>query len=372
MPELRIDSADSSNLAGAMADFSVAAQDTDAAGDQKETRWQSENWSKNYGYYLKIPEFKKAVNTKVNWVVGAGFETDEETEMLLGTIKGNGKENFTSIMANQLRVAKLDGDSYAEIIRDKEGILANLKPLNPGTIISFQNAKGRFTRYEQVSKVMGGENKKFKVEEIFHLSHDRMADEIHGTSIIPALEENILMRNEAKADWKRVLHRNVDPLWIFHLDTDDTAEIAAFKAKNDKARANGENMYVPKGVVVPEVVATAANASLNPLSWIDQLNDAYYQAAGVPQIIMGNAKGFTDASGKIVYLAFEQDVKGEQGYAQDEILNQLNLEVEFNFPASLQQDTVSDTPSETDTVEEEPMEPASQPNDTTEELEGKK
>ncbi|KKK75401.1 hypothetical protein LCGC14_2874100, partial [marine sediment metagenome] len=192
-----------------------------------------------------------------------------------------------------------------------------------------------------------------------------MADEMHGTSIVPALEENILMRNEAKADWKRVLHRNVDPLWIFHLDTDDPTEIAAFKAKNDKARANGENMYVPKGVVVPEVVATAANASLNPLSWIDQLNDAYYQAAGVPQIIMGNAKGFTDASGKIVYLAFEQDVKGEQLYAEEEILSQLNLELKFNFPASLQSDAVSDTPSETDTVEEEPMEEAAQPNDTT-------
>ncbi len=50
------------------------------------------------------------------------------------------------------------------------------------------------------------------------------------------------------------------------------------------------------------------------------------------------------------------------------MLGQLNLEIALTFPASLQQDTISDTTSE---VEEEPQEPAAQPNDTTEELEGK-
>ena len=85
---------------------------------------------------------------------------------------------------------------------------------------------------------------------------------------------------------------------------------------------------------------------------------------------MGNAKGFTDASGKIVYLAFEQDVKGEQLYVEEQILMQLNLEIRLTFPASLQTDAISDTPSETDLVEEEPIEEAAQPNDTTAEEEG--
>ena len=77
-------------------------------------------------------------------------------------------------------------------------------------------------------------------------------------------DEIILMRNEAMTDWKTVLHRNVYPLWIFHMDTDDTTEIEAFKQKNDTARGKGENMYVPKGLVVPELIATATNASRNP------------------------------------------------------------------------------------------------------------
>ena len=370
MPETDIAGTIATDLKNTIIDYSVDPISTDAAGDQKETRWQSKNWEKNYGYYNTIPELKKAVNTRIIWVMGAGYETDPETELLLGTIKGNGKETFNSIMMNQLRVKKIDGDSYGEIIRDKEGILINLKSLAPDSIVSIWNSKGRIKRYEQVSKIMGEKNKIFKPDQIFHLMNDKMADEMHGTSIIPALEENILMRNEAKADWKRVLHRNVEPMFIFHLDTDDTAEIAAIKLKYDNARKDGENLFVPKGVVEPEAVTIAAQSTLNPISWIDQLNDAYYQAAGVPQIIMGNAKGFTDASGKIVYLAFEQDVKGEQLYVEEQILNQLNLEIKLKFPASLQTDAISDTPSEE--LEEEPIEQAAQPNDTKEELEGKK
>ena len=130
-------------------------------------------------------------------------------------------------------------------------------------------------------------------------------------------------------------------------------------------------MFVPKGVVVPELISTATNASLNPLAWIAQLNDYFFQVVNVPQIIMGNAKAFTDASVKIVYLSYEQSVKGDQLYLEEETLLQLNIEIEWTFPASLQNEAISDTPTETDLVEEEPIEEATQQNDTTEELEGK-
>jgi hypothetical protein len=227
------------------------------------------------------------------------------------------------------------------------------------------NATGRIIRYEQTSKVSKGKGKKkFRPERILHLSRKRIADEIHGISIIPAVEWIILARNEAMADWKRVLHRNIDPLWIFHLDTDDTTKIAAFKAKMDAARGLGENMYIPKGAVVPELVTTSPNASLNPLTWINQLNDYFFQTVNVPQIIVGNAKEFTDASGKIVYLSYEQSVKGEQLYVEEQILAQLNIELELNFPASLQNEAISDTPSQEMGVEEEPLQPANEPVDT--------
>lgn len=368
MVDTDIGRSEASDLTNTIVDYSVDSQETDGAGSSQETTYQNTDWSQDYGYYNEIPEFKTAVDAKATWTVGAGFTADTPTEMLLDTIKGNGKDSFNSILKNLIKVKTISKDSFAEVIRDKDKILVNLKPLDPSSIIIVQNQQGRIIRYEQVTKSKTP-NKKYKPEQIFHLSHERIADEIHGTRIITSLKWLILARNEAMSDWKRVLHRNIDPLWIFHLDTDDTGKIAEFKAKHDAARANGENMYIPKGAVVPELVSTAANASLNPITWINQLNDYFFQAVNVPQIIIGNAKEFTDASGKIVYLSYEQSVKGEQLYIEEQILGQLNLEIQLTFPASLQNELVSDQPAME--LENEPMEQAAQPNDTTEELEGR-
>lgn len=362
MPETNIGSAVASDLANAMTDFSVDSVSTDGAGGQKEFTYQNVDWSQDYGYYKTIPEFKTAVDAKATWTVGAGFTSDEATELLLMNIKGNGKDSFNSILKNMIKCKTISKDSFAEIIRDSDGVLSNLKPLDPSSMVIVQNRKGRIARYEQVSKTKVP-NKKFAVNKIFHLSHERVADEIHGTRIIDSLKWLILARNEAMNDWKRVLHRNIDPLWIFHLDTDDVTEIATFKSKMDNARKNGECMYIPKGAVVPELVTTASNASLNPLAWIGQLNDYFFQAVNVPQIIIGNAKEFTDASGKIVYLSYEQSVKGEQLYVEEQVLAQLNVEIQLTFPASLQNELISDTAKESDLQ-------ASAPNDVTAELEG--
>ena len=358
-----IDSSVASDLSGEMTDFSVDSLDTDGALDQDETFYINTDWVTDYGYYNSIPEFKTAVDAKALWTMGAGFESDEITSLVLGTIKGNGKDSFNSILKNMIKVKTISRDSFAEVIRDAEGMLVNLKPLNPSSIKIVQNRMGQILRYEQVTKVRGLANKRFSPDQIFHLSHDRVADEIHGTRIIDSLGWLILARNEAMADWKTVLHRNVRPMRIWYLDTDDTAEIAAFKAKTDAASAETENIYVPKGTVETEIASVAPNATLNPMSWIDQLNDCFFQAVMVPQILFGNAKGFTDAAGKIVYLAYEQSVKAEQLYIEEQVLGQLNIEIFLTFPASLQSDMITE-------VEKDPVNGAAEPNDVVAEVEG--
>lgn len=364
MPETDIGNAVASDLTNAITDYSVTAQEIDGVQDQEETTWQMTNWSTYNGYYNTIPELQTAVDAKANWTIGAGFTAEPNTQLLLLEIKGNGKDSFNTILSNMIRTYTIGGDAFAEIIRDTNGVLSNIKPLDPSSIVIVQNRKGQIKRYEQVSKIRDAKNKKFQPDEILHLSRKRLADSLHGISVVPSVQFIINARNEAMSDWKRVLHRNVDPLWIFHLDTDDTTKISEFKSKMDSARASGENMYIPKGAVVPEIVTTATNATLNPLAWINQLNDYFFQAVNVPQIIIGNAKEFTDASGKIVYLSYEQSVKGEQLYIEEQILGQLNIEIQLTFPASLQNELISDTNQESDLQ-------AAAPNDTTAELEGR-
>lgn len=365
MPQTNIGSAEASDVTNAVTDWSISEATTDASDGQKEFTYQQARWPTYLGYYKSVPELKIAIDTKANWVLGNGYVADDWTKVMIDRINGTGKESFNSILENMERTCYLAEDSYAEIMRDDDGTVVNLKQLDPSSIVVVYNEKGMILRYEQVSKT-AKKNKRFKPEDIFVLSHNRMADEVHGTSAVLAVENIILMRNEAMTDWKRVLHRNIDPLWIFHLDTDDTGQIATFKAKMDAARGDGENMYIPKGSVEAELVTTATNASLNPLTWIQQLNDYFFQAVGVPQIVVGNAKEFTDASGKIVYLAFEQRIKGRQLYVEEQVANQLNFVIKLNFPASMQNEAITDQPSPMDAgqVEEEPLQQAAEPVDS--------
>ena len=356
MPETNIGAADYSNLTDAVTNYSVSTQQLDTAGDQDETKWSNAKWTQQLGYYKTIPELGAAIDAKATWTVGKGFEADPETTFVLQSIRGWGKETFNALIENMIRTYHIGGDAFCEILRDKDGNLINLKALDPGSIVIVANRQGQIKRYEQINKIKGGKPTKFKPEEIFHISRNRVADEIHGISMIDRLEPIILMRNEAMTDWRRVLHRNVDPVWIFHLDTDDAAKIAGFKAKMDAARGRGENMYIPKDAVVPELVATAANATLNPQPWIDSLNNYFYEACGTPKIIIGNAQEFTEASAKISYLAFQQTIEEEQLYIEEQCGMQLGIAIELEFPASLENELLSDKKKDGDMTETKPSE----------------
>ena len=357
MPETKIANAITGNLTNTITSYSVDAVETDAAGDQQETEWINSNWSQYLGYYKKIPELSAAIDAKARWAVGKGFKSNEITEMLLMSIKGFGKDTFNSILENAIRTYHIGGDAFIEVIRDKEGILINLKPLDPGTIKIVANRQGLIKRYEQVGKVKLP-NKKFKPEEIVHLSRNRTADEIHGISLIPAVEEIILMRNEAMADYKTLLHRNIYPIHEWELDTDDPNKIAQFKSTADAAVSKSENIFIPKGAVVHTLVSVPTNSTLNPLPWISVLNQYFFQATGVPQIIVGGSQEMTEATAKIAYLAFEQTIEEEQLYIEEQILSQLNLEIELEFPASLENEMLSDR-AKSETMQ------AATPEDTT-------
>ena len=342
MPLTRITATEASDLTNAMVDFSVDTKHTDGPTDQKETIYINENFTQYFGYYKEIPELRAVIDAKATWTIGKGIKADEITAMVLDTIKGFGKDSFNTILENAIRTMQIGGDSFCEIIRDDEENLINLKPLDPSVMKIVVNRKGIVIRYEQISKIEGNSPKKFDPEKIFHLARNRVADEIHGVSLIESLANIILMKNEAMDDMKQLMHRHVRPRFIFHLDTDDLTEIAQFKATNDKANNGGENLYVPKDVVVPEVLSIAPNSTLNPLPWLQYLDNQFYQVSQTPQIILGGSGEFTEASAKIAYLAFQQTIEERQLYNEEQILNQLGLEIELEFPASLENELLSD------------------------------
>ena len=321
--------------------FSVATATTDASGNQNETKWTNSKWPEYFGYYKEIPEFAAVTDAKATWTVGKGFTADPLTTMHLSSIRGWGKDTFNTIIENMIRTYHIGGDAFCEIIRNGDGILINLKPLDPASVTIVVNRQGMIKRYEQISKV-AKPIKKYQPEQIFHLARNRVADEIHGNTMTERIANIILMRNEAMDDWKRVMHRNVDPLWVFHVDTDDPVKIAELERKLKAQRKGGDLIIVPKDIVVPELISTASNATLNPLPWIDSLNNYFYQSAGVPQIILGGTGAITEAAVKIAYLAFQQTIEEEQLFIEESVGMQLGFKIELEFPASLENELISD------------------------------
>lgn len=345
MTENLIGSAVASDLTNAFADFSVDTQSTDGVGEQKETTWIDDNFSQAFGYYKdeKTPEVTAVVDAGADWTCGKGYLADALTTMLLDTIKGNGKDTFESIIENGDRVLTLGGNFYAHIIRDDEGNLINLKPLDPAVMKHIYGRNGMFIRFEQVSKIKGKRPKKFQPEEIFYMARNRIADEMHGTGIAQKLKLIIDMKNEAIADMRTLMHWHVKPRWKHRLKTDDPTEIAAYKTKQDTAKAGGEDIYEPFDVCESELIAVAPNATLNPMAWIQYLDDLFYQVGGVPKIIIGGTGGFTEQAVTITYLAFQQRIEKRQLFWEEQIGMQLGIELKLNKPASVQNNLLSDS-----------------------------
>ena len=344
MADRKIDSAVASDLTNAMTDFSVGAQTTDGMTGLKKNQWIDRNFNQYLGYYKdeKTPELTAVIDAKATWTIGKGFKADEITTMLLNSIKGNGYDTFNTILENAMRTMLLGGNFYAEIIRDEEGNLLNLKPLDPSVMMHEFDEKGMFTGFTLLSKVLGKPNRPLKTNQVFYLPRNRIADEMHGTGIAQKLKLIIDMKNEAMADNKIAMHRNVIPRWKFKLKTDDETEIAAYKTKMDNATGLGENIYEPFDASESELIAVAPNATLNPLAWIQYLDNLFYQVAGVPKIVVGGSSEFTEKASSIVYLAFQQSVEEEQLFIEEQVLSQLNLVIELEFPVSLENELLTD------------------------------
>lgn len=358
MGQFDIDSAIASDLTNAVDDYSVDTQNTDGISEQKETTWCNDKFPQYLGYYKTIPEVRSVIDARATWTIGKGFKADETTTMILDTIKGIGKDTFNSILENLIRDMHIGGDGFAEIIRDDEDNLVNLKPLDPSVINIVVNQLGQIIRYEQTTKIKGQKPKTFIPEKMFHIMRNRVADEIHGVSLIEALEWIILAKNEAMGDMKQLMHRHIKPKFIFHLATDDPTEIAKFKATNDKSNNDGENMYIPKDAVVPELLAVAGNSTLNPLPWLQYLDTQFYETSQTPKIILGGSGEFTEASAKIAYLAFQQSVEEDQLAMEEQTLSQINITLSLEFPASLENELLSDSNKDAE-------QGAIQQNDTT-------
>lgn len=341
---LNLNSAKASDLTNAVEDFEIPALNVDSAGDQKETEWMNSNWQTYWGAFNSFADLKSAMIMKATWNVGKGYTTDEVTKAILENLTGWGKDTFLDIIFNMELIKRVGGDAYAEIIRNKAGTLVNLKPLDPGTIKIIVNRKGVIKRYEQSVKINEKSQtvNKWKPNEIFHLSNNRLADQIHGISDIESLKSTLEAEEESFEDMKKIMHRQARPMIMFKLGTDDTTKVSNFISKMDAATNDGENIYVPddENAVTWDVVQV--NVSQLVMQWRDDIRNKFYRTIGLPQVVPGAGGKSTESESKVIYLAFEQLVEKDQKYLEEQIWSQLAIKLDFIPPATLAQDLQRD------------------------------
>jgi len=328
-------------------EFEVDGWDVDGAQQtQKETFYIPE-FTKWNGYYRSIPELRSVINKFGSWTFGRKINADAKNLKKLKMIKGVGRESPRSVLKNQWRVALICGDSFAHIVKDEQGRMTNLKPLNPGKIAIVANKEGILIGFEQ--DLGSGNSMRYDIEEIYHLSYEREADEIHGIPFPEALEELIISRNEAIGDLRILYNRTVKPIIIYEVETDTTTKLNDLEKTINKAFKNSESVIIPKGVIGEIKRASSpifSTGEVNSLAYIKFLVRMFITSVGMPEVVMGWGEMTTEASAKVIITSYEQEIWDMKVYNEDAAEIQLNIKFKIESAPSimdtLQKDNAKD------------------------------
>ena len=312
-----------------VSNYEVPTAHLDTSMPQKETYWDNLDWMVFLGYLKNIPEFFQALKALARFTVGLGYEVIVGDVVRIENIRGWGEDSLQSILQDMIIVKKANGDSYAEIIRDEKDNLLNLKKLNPSDVrIVVEN--GMIKRYDV--KDSAGKYHPFQTWEILHLCNDRIANEIHGTSVLSSCKWVIDAKNEAMSDWRRISH--LSSIRVLYIEIDNTERLTKVKTEYADGIKNGTVMIIPakKGeaefqdLVLPPIEAF--------MRWIEYLDNFFYQVVGVNRTIAGGLDQ-TEAGQKMGYLTFEPTYTEEQTLLESDLWNQLAIKLKFNRPPSL-------------------------------------
>ncbi len=326
-------------------DYSVSSKTTDGGYPNDENRWINPNASAYYGHYYNVGEYRAAINAFATWVVGQGFNTlTARDKVILEHITGWGEDTFQSIIWNMEAVKKFSGDAYAEIIRDEDsGTIINIKVLDPRRMTHITNKQGRLTAYEYSQGV--GEVKRFKQNQIFHLCNDRILDEPHGTAVTTAVEWVMTAIEEARRDWRRLMHRSA--VRIIYVEESDETRQNKLKQELANGIKNGDIILIP---CKPEDVQVKDLEVPAPEAWIrylEYLEDKFYKALGVPKVVLGGTADNTEASAKVGVIAYEPIWTREISELEFDVWNQLGIRIKINKQPSLMDNMQSDEAANT-------------------------
>jgi len=295
--------------------------------------WDNTEFPRYLAYYKNVPEVKSAIDAMAMWVTGKGWTADPYTENILNNIVGWGEDSFQSIMRAHEVMTMLNGDAYAEIVRNDSGVLINLKPLDPRQCRTVVNSKGFIVRYEVRE---GGKMRKIPTTKMLHSTENRLGAEYHGTGKLVSVTWLLDAKKEAMKDLRRVMHRST--IRVLYIDMDEEDTLTKAKTQYKDAIKNGEVLIMPARKGEAEFEDLSVPPVTVYLEWIKYVGSEIYKAVGTPEIILGGSQEYTEAGSKVGYMTFEQPYMTRQKLLETDLWNQVGVKVKFERPTSIKDD----------------------------------
>ncbi len=337
MANTNFNSTTTTDLTGAVPDWSVDDKLTDGEDSQKLKKWTNTNASRNYGYYYGVGEYRTAVNSSATWVIGQGYDAENERDKItLDHIRGVGEDTALAIFWNHLVTMSFNGDAYAEIITDNgkpipDGVLINLKPLDPRRVSHYTNKQGLIEKYGY--RQGDGNEKIIQPNMMFHSMNNRVLDEPHGTSDTSAVEWVISKIMQAREDYARLMH--VTSIRIFYVDENDTTRQNVIKTQYAKAIKDGEVMMLTCKPEEARFEDLAPPPAATWIAWLTHLEDKFYKQLGIPKVAIGGTQDNTEASAKVGVLVFEPVWTRRIMELESDIWNQLGIKIKIRKQPSM-------------------------------------
>ena len=317
------------------ADYKVGSISPDSPVNVDENFWDNSRFTIWFAHYIKHAKVKKAIDNFADWVLGLGYTTDSRTKVILEHIQGNGKESFDDLMWNAIVMKKVNGESYTHMIIDKDSnLLINARSLSPNHMRVIYSGKGRIKEYRHYSVAeKSGEFVTYQPNEILHMINDKVADEMHGRSVIEAIEWNVDAQEEAKRVHRKLVWR-AGVVRVIMVDTSNAAELATLKAQYKIAEEKGDVLLLP----MEKAKAVDFKQNLDHagiINWLNYLDNEFYISIGFPRDLAGASTNATEAGMKMSYITYMPLYEKEVTELENDLWNQFQIKISFNRQQSL-------------------------------------
>jgi len=323
---------DNAILTGDRAPHQITNTSYDVPTYKDVIRIQNDRFQKDWNAFNGVPKLRSAIIMKAIWTVGKGYTTDLATKIRLEHITGNGKQTFRDILFSMVVTKQVARDAFALIVRDEDtDDIINLVQLDSKNMVILYNKSGQITGYELMNGV--GKAQEYSVDEIFHLTHNQFAGELHGRSVPEGMEQIILTDDKIRQIGNRVAEFQSVPFTMFKVKSDDATTLATIETNITNARKKGKDMIIPDDENVLSFDTVTINPSNFIIEWLRMNDQEFYRAAGMPMVLFGG--GGSEANGKTSYLGHETVFENDQLYIEDQVRAQLGFIINLNSPASL-------------------------------------